>query len=99
MLGLIRLYLKCYLMLNVLEMLIMLMNDKTNLLKEMVSRLKFLQVYGQKQTYQFQKGLFISCKSSPDLYTVEGKYKISFLLTYKLNQDVLEHFFLHTCVR
>jgi len=39
--------------------------QQINILNEMVSMLKNLKVCGQKQTYQFQKGLFISCKSLP----------------------------------
>lgn len=48
-----------------------------------------------KNTLQvFQKGVIISCNSMHALYTkLVEKYKISYILTHRLNQDSLEIFF------
>lgn len=44
--------------------------------------------------YQFQKGILITPQSVLGLYKmVREKFNIVFMLTRKLNQDCLEHFF------
>ena len=51
-------------------------------------------VDGQAKTYLFQKGILLSSKSLVELYNhLRAKYNISYLLTNRLNQDALEHFF------
>lgn len=44
--------------------------------------------------YMFQKGLLVSSHSLQKVYEVVTKsYTIKFTVTYRLNQDALEHFF------
>lgn len=55
---------------------------------------KSMRVCGSKSLYQFQKGPVILSQSLPKLYEMlKERYNISYILTYRLNQDGLEHLF------
>lgn len=64
------------------------------MLEQMLTTAKTLQTEGTHSLYPFQKGLIISCQSLRKLYDlVKSKYNVTYILTYRLNQDVLEHYF------
>lgn len=64
------------------------------LLEMVISVISKMHVFGKKHLLPFQKGVIISSKSLMQLHSMLKKdYNISFVMTYKLNQDVLEHFF------
>lgn len=51
-----------------------------------------------KSLYRFQKGIILSCKSTIGLYDMlKSTYGVEYILTERLNQDCLEHFF--GCIR
>lgn len=64
----------------------------------MINTVKAMKVCGKQYLFPFQKGMVISCKSLLALYAfLNEKFKVKYVLTYRLNQDVLEHFF--GCIR
>lgn len=74
------------------------LHTQNKVLEDMMYTAKTMRVCGSKSMYAFQRGLIISCASLPRLMEmVQTKYSISYILTYRLNQDVLEHFF--ACLR
>lgn len=74
------------------------MENQNHVLQEMLQTAQSMRVMGRKHLYQFQKGLIISSQSLPKLYgMVKEKYGISYIMTYRLNQDGLEHLF--ACLR
>lgn len=59
-----------------------------------MSTMKEMKICHASRKFQFQRGIIISSQSLPKLYEMlKNKYAISFLLTSRLNQDGLEHFF------
>lgn len=48
---------------------------------------------GKRSIEQFQKGILISNKSLDMLHEYVKKYDMSYILTSRLNQDILENFF------
>ena len=74
------------------------LENQNEILKCMTETVKSMKVIGSKSLYPFQKGLLVSSESLPKLQEmVKEKFDISYLLTYRLNQDGLEHFF--ACLR
>ncbi|XP_071519277.1 transposable element P transposase isoform X4 [Panulirus ornatus] len=69
--------------------------EKQNLiLSRMIETVQSMNVCGNQNKFQFQEGLLISSHSLPKLFEMlRDKYGISFLITYRLNQVGLEHFF------
>lgn len=68
--------------------------EQNKILNEMMSTAKSLTVNGKTYLYPFQKGLIVSCQSVFQLYEMlQERYDINYIMTYRLNQDVLEHFF------
>lgn len=67
-------------------------------LHDMIRVSKEMKVIKSNRLYPFQKGLIISCNSLMKLLRmVKDKLQTSYILTYRLNQDGLEHFF--GCIR
>ena len=74
------------------------MNKQNHIVEEMKNVAKRMRVCERKSVYQFQKGLIISCNSLSKLYEMlKAKYNVSYILTYRLNQDGLQHMF--GCIR
>lgn len=64
------------------------------ILSRMTDTVAAMKVCGSNKMYQFQKGLMISSQSLPKLFDMlKEMFGISYLLTCRLNQDCLEHFF------
>lgn len=60
----------------------------------MLTTANTVQTGNKKILYPFQKSLIISCHSLSKLYEfVKVKYNVTYIMTYRLNQDALEHFF------
>lgn len=69
--------------------------EQNIVLEKMIQTAEEMRVGGKNFLYQFQKGLILSSKSLSKLYQMlKDKYNVAYLLTYRLNQDCLEHFFL-----
>lgn len=61
-------------------------------LSKITETIKGLRVSGK--FLPFQKGILISCQSLKTLYnSLHERFSMSYILTRRLNQDVLEHFF------
>ncbi|KYB24658.1 Transposable element P transposase-like protein [Tribolium castaneum] len=61
---------------------------------QMTSVVKNLLVKGKKSLLPFQNGIIITNTSLPLLYEdLVARFDTKFILTYRLNQDVLENFF------
>ena len=76
----------------------LILQQQNHTLQEMVNTAHSMRVYYKKDLYPLQKGRIISSLSLPKLYDmVQNIYGLSYLLTYRLNQDRLEHFF--ACIR
>lgn len=74
------------------------LTNQNKILNTMITTASTMRVGNKDHLYQFQKGLIISSKSLSKLYQMlKEKYNVSYLLTYRLNQDCLEHFF--SCLR
>lgn len=70
------------------------MGKQNEVLDIMVSSMKKMRICSSNRKFQFQRGITVSSQSLPKLYEVlKKKYDISFILTYRLNQEGLEHFF------
>lgn len=69
--------------------------EKQNMvLSKMIETIKSMEVCSKKKKFQFQKGILISCNALPRLYEMlKEKYGVSYLMTNRLSQDGLEHFF------
>lgn len=73
-------------------------NVQSKVLDEMNIFIEDMLVYGHKKILPFQDGIIISNKSLLGLFHyLKNTYNIEYLLTAKLNQDVLENFF--SCIR
>lgn len=74
------------------------LENQNSVLNDMIKTAVNMRVYGSNSLYQFQKGLVISSQSLLKLYEmVKANFGISYLLTSRINQDALEHFF--ACLR
>lgn len=75
------------------------LQKQNSLLEEMIETIGTMRVMGRRgNLYPFQKGLIISSKSLPKLYgMIREKFHIDYILTNRLSQDGLEHFF--SCLR
>lgn len=66
--------------------------ESQNELFDITNTFTSMKCIGKEQV--FQKGLLISTKSTEQLFIdLRNKYSISYLITQRLNQDYLEHFF------
>nr|CAH7729374.1 unnamed protein product [Callosobruchus chinensis] len=64
------------------------------LLHKMTEVINIIRVGKHKNLIPFQKGIIISNKSLIEMFEyVSEKYKVEYVLTSRLNQDVLENFF------
>lgn len=74
------------------------LTEQNALLENMIKTAKTMRVNEKQHLFQFQKGLITSCQSLSKLYEMlTAKYHVSYIMTHRLNQDCLEHFF--GCVR
>ena len=74
------------------------LEKQNGVLKQMISVAGSMRVCGHDKLLPFQKGLIMSSRSLQNLYIMlKEKYGITYLMTYRLNQDVIEHFF--ACLR
>lgn len=70
------------------------LEKQNQILHDMLATAKSMKVCDSNKLYQFQKGLIISSQSLMKLYDmVRVNHNISYIMTYRLNQDALEHFF------
>ena len=72
------------------------LESQKNLLCKVIDVMTKMRVCNARSSslYQFQKGVILSCLSLMGLYDMlASDYHIKYVLTRKLNQDVLEHFF------
>lgn len=59
-----------------------------------INTMKKMRVAGKNILYPFQKGMIVSCQSLIKLYEfLKTKFGLNYILTNRLNQDGLEHFF------
>lgn len=71
-------------------------NSQISLLNEVTSQISVMIVGGKKakSLLPFQKGILLNNKSLIQIYNyLKSKYDIQYIMTYHLNQDVLENFF------
>ena len=76
------------------------LEGQNKILQNMIKLAREMEVIGGKGKglYPFQKGLVISSVSLMNLLKMlQNKFGMSYILTYRLNQDGLEHFF--GCIR
>lgn len=68
--------------------------EQVKLLNDMTELILSLKVGKHKNIIQFQKGILLNNKSILEMFSyLKEKYKIEYILTTRLNQDVLENFF------
>ena len=69
-------------------------SDQLNVLLKIISRMEKSIVSSKKSLLPFQKGIVISSKSMISFFQdLKDRYYISYIITKRLNQDVIEHFF------
>lgn len=74
------------------------LDKQTVILQEMKDTMQTMRVGDRKFLLPFQKGILISSTSLPELHRyLKQEYDMPYILTRRLNQDVLEHFF--ACLR
>lgn len=72
------------------------LDAQKKVLEDMINVANSMRVQGRNKSslFQFQKGLIVSSQSLLGLYDMlKDRYDITYILTYRLNQDILEHFF------
>lgn len=70
------------------------LTEQKNILQSMMNTMKGMRVGSKNSLYPFQKGVLVSCQSLIKLYEfLSTKFEIKYIMTYRLNQDGLEHFF------
>jgi hypothetical protein len=71
------------------------LEKQNEVLKEMKDTMLRMRVEGHQSMLPFQKGVVMNCTALPQLYEeITTKFpNISYLLTYRLNQDLLENLF------
>lgn len=68
--------------------------NQIKLLERVITLMKQSRVIGRKHLLAFQKGVILSSMSLISLHSeLKEKFQIEYLLTERLNQDVLENFF------
>lgn len=68
--------------------------EQNQLLDKMDDFIKSMRVHGKRCLMQFQKGILLSNRSLRNLYMdMKTNYNLEYILTRRLNQDVLEIFF------
>lgn len=68
--------------------------EQSKIVEDMLNTAKTMKVGRKGSFFPFQKGLIISCQSLPKLYDfVKTKYNVQYIITHRLNQDGVEHFF------
>ena len=71
---------------------------QVEVLSEMISFMENCSVQTKKCKLPFQNGIIMSCKSLLSLFEeMKLKFDISFIITRRLNQDILENFFPLIC--
>lgn len=69
-------------------------NEQNAILENMTSFIQDMRVGSNKALLPFQKDILICNKSLPDmLQYLSEKYKSEYIITKRINQDVLENFF------
>lgn len=69
-------------------------NEQNKVLDNMTDIINNMRVYGKSYLLPFQKGIITNNQALKMLFKyLEEKYNVSYLITSKLNQDVLERFF------
>lgn len=70
------------------------LDTQKNLLNKMSAFIANMRVGNHKGLIPFQKGILLTNRPIPELYDyVHDNYKVDYLLTSRLNQDVVENFF------
>ena len=70
------------------------LNTQLEILDNMIAMITEMRVQGKKVLAPFQTGILISSKSVKLWFNdLEKRYNVKYILTYRLNQDVLENFF------
>lgn len=70
------------------------LDKQLEILHAMTEMVDNMRVCGKQSLTPFQTGIMISTKAIQQLYNdLELRYNVKYLLTYRLNQDVLENFF------
>lgn len=71
---------------------------QNEILEKVKETFKTMRAVTKNSIQVFQKGVIISSTSVQDLYTdLKQRYKVSYILTHRLNQDCLENFFSQVC--
>ena len=72
------------------------LQKQQQLLSKMTETITKLRVKGHKCLLPFQKGIIVSNSSLEKLFLhLKEQYNLEYILTHRLNQDVLENFFSH----
>lgn len=70
------------------------LENQSQILRNMESTIQNMRVNSKKNLMPFQKGILMSIKSLEMLFEdMRSKYNIKYLITNRLNQDILEGFF------
>ena len=70
------------------------LSEQRNILKSMMNTVQNMSVGRNISLYPFQKGILVSCQSLLKLYDfLNTEFGLKYIITYRLNQDGLEHFF------
>lgn len=68
--------------------------EQTKCLEKMFESISVLRCKGKKKMLPFQKGILLSISATKGLLAyVKNEYKMSYILTHRLNQDGLENLF------
>lgn len=68
--------------------------EQTAILNKMKETARTMRVGARNSLLPFQKGLITSCTSLSELYKyLKEQYNLTYIMTARLNQDALEHFF------
>ena len=69
-------------------------SDQLNVFLKIISLMEKSIVSSKKSLLPFQKGIVISSKSMISLFKdLKDRYDISYIITRRMNQNVIEHFF------
>lgn len=70
------------------------LKEQNHVLQTMMTTMNNVKVGNKNNMYPFQKGILVSCQSLLKLYQfLNAKFGLDYILTYRLNQDGLEHFY------
>lgn len=71
-------------------------HKQREIIESMSNLIESMHVQGHKSLLPFQKGIILSNNSLLGFYEfLTSKFNMKYILTYRLNQDVLENFFSH----